>query len=169
MKARRALFFLVPVATVIVSLVVARNIWFSRAFAEHIRIARSGQKYVDAIAAFHAQVGRYPSSLQELVPTFLSDPPTNDVVKGWVYGIGPADTPHRGFLLWKHGVLPHTYVQYQSSGMVANIVPPPPVGWVENLEGRVTRLNIEPDGPAKGSQPFSSETNRTSAAAGSRR
>lgn len=169
MSTKRTAFTVFLAATVVASLLLARHYWFVRAFDRHIQIARSGQIYVDAIFAFHAQHTRFPSSLQELVPGFLNTAPTNDVRTDWDYQPTPIDDRNPGFLLSKHGVLPHTYVQYRSSGMVANVVPTPPVGWVENLEGRITKLNIEPTGATNGRQPLDAETNRPSSAVGSRR
>ncbi len=132
-------------AAAIACLLFVRHLWFSRSFDRHIQIAKSGQVCVDAIFAFKVQNGRYPASLQELVPAFLHEAPANDAIKGWDYSVGTMDNAKAGFLLSKHGVLPHAYVQYVS----AEIAPPGSVGWVENLEGRKTKLEIESGKPSE--------------------
>jgi hypothetical protein len=163
MTAKRIPLF---VSVVVVGLLVVFSPWLVTAYHRHM--ARSGQRYVNAIFAFHEKTRRYPSSLQELVPTFINKAPANDVVNGWDYRTGPDNSGH-GFTLSKHGLLPHSYVEYQSSGIVEDLVPPPPAGWVENFEGSITELDIEPDGAANRSQPVRSGTNQASGAAGSGR
>src|SRR5438034_489255 len=101
MTPRRRTILLVIV--VIAALLLVPQVLLSLARYRHTQIAKSGRIYVEAIYAFHAQTGWYPASLQELVPTFLHDAPTNDVVAGWAYRAGTTEDPNAGFLLSKHG------------------------------------------------------------------
>jgi len=103
-------------------------------------------------------------------------PPSSEILAGWDIAWWEEPTAIRQFLDQVEAYLPFSLSRRQlASGMLSEwqLVPPKERWELKyGLSARVTRSPI-PDaervGPANGSQPIRSETNRTSSAAGSRR
>ena len=134
----------------------------------HTERAQEGQPIIRAIYQYRQDVGSYPTNLAVLAPKYLASAPLEDWKRGWDYSPPDSSGFTNGFVLSRWSTGYKTRVEYVDDSTMA--------GWRVNAEGDKTPLDLpsmktssNQQGGANGRQPLGSETNRTSAAAASRR